>query len=559
MEQLRKLFQSLTLRQKISIALVALVAGSLLYGVSHWRKEADFKALYTGLSPEDAGAVVQKLKEMGVEYRVSDSGSSVLASSARVAELRLEMARAGLPQTGRIGFELFDQTNLGITEFAEQVNFRRALEGELERSVTSLSAVEQARVHLTFPKDSVFLESRTPAKASVMVRLRPGVRLEPQSVSAISHLVASAVEGLAPEAVSVLDMQGHLLSRPRKPLGMETGGSADAMIEYQQQIERDLLRKIHETLEPLLGEDRFRAGVSVECDFTSGEQSEEVFDPTKSVMLTSQTSEDGSAHLATAGVPGTATNLPRPAPRTSAAGSGLSRRTENVTYQSSRTVRRTVLPQGGVKRVSVSLLLDQEVRWEGSGQSLRRVLVPPAPEKMKAVRDLVGGLVNLKPERGDQIIVETLAFDATLKSEPAPQPAAAPAPVHVGGFAIPAIDQRLLILGGAAAAGVLVLLAAGLWLLRKRRKKAPAAKMAGRIPSLDEPGEPLVAPEERVRAQLAEQEVRQQRAEAEILNRIKLPMPKTEKAEVLSKHVRELVKKESTIPVEVLRRWIGDR
>ena len=141
----------------------------------------------------------------------------MLVPSAKLAELRLGMAAAGLPKTGRIGFELFDKMNLGATEFTEHINYRRALEGELERSVMSLAEVEQARVHLTFPKDSVFLEAQQPAKASVLVKTRPGARLAPQNVVAIYHLVASAVEGLAPDAVSVLDMNGNLLSRPRAP------------------------------------------------------------------------------------------------------------------------------------------------------------------------------------------------------------------------------------------------------------------------------------------------------------------------------------------------------
>ena len=181
----------------------------------HWQKEADFKPLFTGLAPEDAAGIVQKLKESGVEYRLPDAGGAVLVPSARLAELRLSMAAAGLPKTGRIGFELFDKTNLGATEFTEHVNYRRALEGELERSIMSLAEVEQARVHMTFPKDSVFLDAQQPAKASVLVKIRPGARLSPQNVQAINHLVASAVEGLSPDAVSVLDMNGNLLGRPR--------------------------------------------------------------------------------------------------------------------------------------------------------------------------------------------------------------------------------------------------------------------------------------------------------------------------------------------------------
>src|SRR5579872_1012679 len=283
-----KLLASLSVRQKISIAVMALLAGAGMYALVIWQRESDFRPLFTSLGPEDAGGIVQKLKESGVEYRLSETGGAVLVPSARVAELRLSLAAAGLPKSGRIGFELFDKTNLGATEFTEHVNYRRALEGELERSVIALAEVEQARVHITFPKESVFLDSQQPAKASVLVRLKAGAHLAPQNVVAINHLVASAVEGLSPDAVSVLDMNGNLLGRPRAPGTLDGPEPSEAGLDYRRKIESDLLAKINSTLEPLLGSNRYRASVSVECDFTGAEQSEEIFDPTHSVMASSQ-------------------------------------------------------------------------------------------------------------------------------------------------------------------------------------------------------------------------------------------------------------------------------
>ena len=279
MEQLRKLFANLSVAQRILILAASLAVGASLFAFTRWRRESDFRPLYTTLASEDAGAVVQKLKEGGVEYRLSENGSTVLVPSAKLAEMRLEMAAAGLPKSGRIGFELFDKTNFGATEFVEHINYRRALEGELERTVMSLAEVEQARVHVTFPKESVYLESRQPAKASVVVKIRPGTQLSPQNVIAIEHLLASAVEGLAPEAVSVLDVRGNLLSRTHAAGAADGGASSDRLLEARQSIERDLIAKISSTLEPLLGPEKFRAGASVECDFTSGEQSEEIFRP----------------------------------------------------------------------------------------------------------------------------------------------------------------------------------------------------------------------------------------------------------------------------------------
>lgn len=279
MNQLSNLVNSLSMRQRVTILVVALAVVAGMVSFSHWRRENDFRPLYQSLAAEDAGAVVQKLKESGVEYRLADNGGTVLVPSAHAAESRLALAAAGLPKSGRIGFELFDKTNLGATEFAEHINFHRALEGELERSVMCLGEVELARIHITFSKDSLYTEERQPAKASVLVRLKPGARISPANVTAISYLVSSAVEGLAPEAISVLDMQGNLLSRPRRPSNGSSDEPSDALLDFRHGIERDLLNKINATLEPLVGADKFRAGVSVDCDFSSVEQNEEILDP----------------------------------------------------------------------------------------------------------------------------------------------------------------------------------------------------------------------------------------------------------------------------------------
>ncbi|MBS1859584.1 MAG: flagellar M-ring protein FliF [Acidobacteria bacterium] len=415
MDGIKKLIAGLSVAQRISIVAVAVLLGVGIFTFSRSRYEGDFRPLYSSMSLEDASTVVQKLKETGVEYRLTDNGSTVLVPSGKLAESRLNLAAAGLPKTGRIGFELFDKTNFGATEFVEHINYKRALEGELERSVMSMAEVEQARVHLSLPKESVFLDQQQPAKASVMVKLRPGASLAAQNVMAVAHLVASAVEGLSPEAVAILDMDGHLLSRPRRTQTGEEAMSSEAL-EFRQQIEHSLVQKISATLEPLLGTDGFRAGVSVDCDMTSSDQQEETLDPSRSVMLSSQRTEDGGQLTASAGVPGTASNLPTPPSRQASAG-GLSRRTENITYQTSRTVRRTRIPQGIVRRMSLAVLVGQSLRWEGAGASRHRVPVPPSADTMKTIKDLVAGVTGFSTERGDQLIVETLPFESIFNSD----------------------------------------------------------------------------------------------------------------------------------------------
>jgi len=429
MDQITALINGISLKQRISIVLVALAVVAGMIGFVHWKHEGDFRPLYTSMAPEDAAGVVQKLRETGVEYRLSENGSAVMVPSEKLAESRLALAAAGLPKTGRIGFELFDKSNFGATEFVEHINYKRALEGELERSVMSLAEVEDARVHLTLPKESVFLDQQQPAKASVMVKLRPGSPMSAQNVAAVTNLVASAVEGLLPDAVSVVDMDGTLLSRPKKASANDNSEITSESLEVRQQIEKGLVSKINMTLEPLLGAQGFRAGASVDCDLSSADQEEETLDPEHSVMVSSQKTEDLSERPNNSGIPGTASNLPQSPASTAKGPNGVSRRTENVTYQTSRVVRHTKTPQGVIRRMSLAVLVDQSVHWEGDGAAKHRVLVPPAPETLKTIKDLVAGITGFNEARGDQLIVETLPFESSLNSEPPKIVKPVPAPV----------------------------------------------------------------------------------------------------------------------------------
>ncbi len=562
MDQLKQLFARLTLRQKITIAVVAVAVIGGLTGLSKWSKERDFKPLLTNLSAEDAGQAIARLRESGVEYRLSENGSTILAPSAKIAEMRLQLAAAGLPKSGRIGFELFDRNNFGATDFTEQVNYRRALEGELERSVASLAEVEEARVHITFPKESIYTDSRQPAKASVLVKLRPGARLSSQNVLAICNLTASAVEGLAPEFVSVLDMQGNLLNRPKRA-GLTDGPEpSDAAIEYRQKLERDLLVKIASTLDPLLGPDKYRAGVSVECDFTSGEQSEETFDPTKSVMVSSQRTEDGTTAIATGGVPGTASNLPRPASRPVSGVGGVNRRTENIAYQSSRVVRHVKLPQGSVKRLSISVLLDQAVRFENG----KKIIEPPPPEKLKIVKDLVAGIGGIQSERGDQVIVESFPFDATLNlgapsTQTAQRPSSGPAPWGPAWLQRLMGDKNFPILAGIGGAAALCLVG-GLWFVLRSRGRKHGVHMAKELEGGGNGRPKALGPtpaelEQQMKARLAEQAALKEKQTQEVLSNLKLPPVKTKKAEVLLQHIGEEARKDPAAMAQVVRSWLN--
>lgn len=585
MDQIRRLLAALTVRQKIYIGAAVLAVIGGLVGFLRWQNERDFALLYSGLSQEDAAKVVAKLKELGTEYRLGSDSASIRVKSAKLAELRLQMAAAEIPKTGRIGFELFDRTNFGTTEFTENINFNRALEGELERTVMSIAEIEHARVHITAQKDSVFSENRRPAKASVLLRLRAEAKLAPQNVKAISNLVANAVDGLAPEMVSVLDVHGNLLSRPKSSEVSSDQGINDLLFEYKAKIERDLLAKINNTLEPALGADRFRAAVSVDCDLSSTDQSEESFDPNRSVMTSSQRSEDLAGASQTSGVPGTPSNLPRPTSRPGLTGQGVARRTENIAFQTSRTVRRTHLPQGNVKRLSVSVLVDYGIKVEGTGAKLKRTIEPPPPDQLKKTRDLVAGVVGLQSERGDQLFVEALPFENTKAIENPPvvaPPAAAPPaakPAPMGNpieFIRDAIRRKDKVILGAIGGGVGALVLAGLVILFLRKRRGKKKKVTVEVTEQSEieampemPVLPVGATpqeqrqiEQQFQAQLAEKQRKKALQEQEIITELtantKLPSNSTKKTEVLVKHLADETKKNPEGITQLVRTWVGD-
>jgi flagellar M-ring protein FliF len=544
MDQLRKFVNSLSVRQRLTILASAILIVFALLAFLHWNRERDFKPLYSNLSAEDAGAVLAKLREAGIEYRVRDADSTIFVPSEHLAELRLQMATAGIPKSGRIGYELFDKTNLGITDFTEQINYHRAVEGELERSVMAIAGVEQARVHVTFPKDSAFTDEQQPAKASVMVKLKPGFKLSQPNAVAITQLVSSAVEGLAPESVSVMDMHANLLLRPKKP-GDGSEPSED-LLQYKTSLEHETLAKIGSVLDPLLGSEKYRASVDMDCDLTSGEQSEELFDPTHSVITTSQRSEEGSLSHESAGVPGTQSNLPRPVPRPAGQGGGLARRSENMAYETSRTVRRLKLPQGILRRMSISVLVDQNVRWEMTGKGAaahaQRIIEAPSPERMKTIQSVVAAAAGFNSARGDQLTVETLPFEATLTAEP-PASLTPTAQNH----SAPAQRFSPFIMGGAGGA-VLLLAGAAFFVYRNRgKRKFQRPAMPSELAAGSTSRQALREPEKNIETPLA--------GAGDVF---KLAPIMTTKSQILTKQVGEEAQKDPAALARVLRSWLND-
>jgi len=371
-------------------------------------------------------------------------------------------------------------------------------------------------------------------------------------VQAINHLVASAVEGLLPEAVSVLDMNGNLLGKPRPAGTLDGSEISEAVLHYRHQVEADLLTKINSTLEPLLGPEKFRAGVSVDCDFTGGEQSEEIFDPARSVMLSSQRTEDNSGTALPGGVPGTPSSLPRPAARSGTGSKENSRVTENITYQSSRTVKKTHLPAGGVRKISIAVVVDQALTWDRDKNGFHRVLTPPSAEKLKVIHDMVAGVAGINTERGDQLVVESEPFETTLRVEPPAVPATPKVPAKLPERKFLQLDQKTLLIGGSALAGLVLLGLAVMLLLRRRSSRRPAVTSPAELAA----GGPAL--EQQIESRLAEQDALQQEAEMKALSSLKLAPVITKTSEIMAKHLREKIKQDPELSAQVLRSWIRD-
>jgi flagellar M-ring protein FliF len=422
LNQLHRLNASLTLNQKISIAILGLL---VLGGVSllvYEMNQEDYQTLYSNLNADEASTVINKLKDLKVSYQLQDGGRTIKVPASRVDELRIQLASEGLPQSGKIGFEIFDKTSLGMTEFLEKVSYKRALEGELARTILSLKEVAQVRVHLVLPKESLFQEKSEPTKASVVLKLSASKQLNETMVSGIVHLVSSAVEGLTPQNVTVVDSSGRLLSA--KQTGPDEA-LTNGQLEMKSRAEKEFSTKIVNMLEPIVGDGKVKADTAVSLDFSRMEQTEEKYDPQATAIRSQQKSQERSEPGntgAAAGVPGTKSNQAAPPPNIiplNTRGANSSLRTSELTnYEVSKLVRHTIGPFGDIKRLSVAVIVDDALKIEkGNDGKTTKKTVSRSPEELKKIKDLVTAALGIDPNRGDVLTVENIPFGTQLESE----------------------------------------------------------------------------------------------------------------------------------------------
>ena len=409
--QLRALWSGLTALQRVvlfgaAVGLVVAFAGVLL-----WAGSPEYAVLYSRLASDDAGEVVARLKADKVPYELRDGGATVVVPASQVHDLRLTLAGAGIPQGGVVGFEIFDKSGFGMTDFAQKVNYTRALEGELTRTIRRIEGVEGARVHLVLPERRLFEEQSAPATASVVLQMRGSRRLGAKQVQGVVHLVASSVEGLGPDHVTVVDNRGNVLYQQS---GDEAGMLASTQLEFKRGYEKDVESRVRQMLEQVLGQGSAVVQVAAVFDFDRVQETSETFDPQGAVVRSEErVSETASGGSGPSGTPGVASNV-GDADQAAGGGPGASssnRETETVNYEVSKTTTRTEKGPGTLKRLSVAVAVDGTYREPREGEvGPDKVFVPRTAEALGQMRSLVEKAVGFDSARGDAVEVTSIPF-----------------------------------------------------------------------------------------------------------------------------------------------------
>ena len=535
---------------KIPLIVAGAAAIAIIVAMVLWAKTPDYRTLYSNLSDQDGGAIVTQLTQMNIPYRFADNGVLEVPAD-KVHELRLRLAQQGLPKGGAVGFELLDQEKFGISQFSEQINYQRALEGELARTIETLGPVKTARVHLAMPKPSLFVREQKSPTASVTVNLEPGRALDEGQISAITHLVSSAVAGLPPGNVTVVDQGGHLLTQSN------TGSRDlnDAQLKYATDVEGRVQRRIEAILGPIVGAGNVHAQVTAQIDFANKEQTEEQYSPNgdaaQAVMRSRQlntTDQVGAGNQG--GVPGALSNTPAPAnaapistppanqqngqqnnaqqqqqTTSTAANAGPrnSSRNETTNYEVDRTIRHTKMNVGDVQRLSVAVVVNYKTLPDGKPLAL-------TTDQMKQIEDLTREAMGFSEKRGDSLNVVNSQFTVTDES----------------GGELPFWQQQSFI-DQLMSAGRWLLVLIVAWLLWRKGIRPQLNRRAEQIKAAQENMSTRQETEDAVEVRLSKDEQLQQRRANQRMG-----------AEVMSQRIREMSDNDPRVVALVIRQWMGN-
>lgn len=428
---LRQTLSGLGAKQSMGLMFAIAATVALLVGMWIWGQTPEYRVLYNNLSDRDGGAIIDSLQQQNIPYKFSEGGGVLLVPANQVHEVRLRLASQGLPKGGIAGFELMENQKFGTSQFLEQVNYQRALEGELARSMQTLAAVQSARVHLALPKPSVFVKEQLKPSASVVLTLFPGRTLDSGQINGIVHLISSSVADMPAKNVTVLDQSGSLLSTNKE--GSDTPLDA-TQLKYVRQIELDYMKRIEAIVTPLVGAHNVHAQITASIDFSQSEQTAETFSPNQPPNAASVRSmqtleaQSGSAQNPT-GVPGALSNQP-PVPATApivappgtvaATAEGASsntRKESTANYEVDRTIRYTKLPVGSIKRLSVAVVVNNRTVTDKNGKTSSKPLSDSEKEQITA---LVKEAMGFDASRGDSLSVLNSAFNEE-KEAPIPE------------------------------------------------------------------------------------------------------------------------------------------
>jgi len=420
LENIRVFLKALTPGQRLTLGGSAVLVAGTIWLFVHFLAAAQYKVLSSGMAPADAQELARRLAGQNIPYQLSPDSTTVLVRGEQLDRARLETASDGPLASGRLGFELFDKPNRSGSNFSEKVNYQRALEAELERTIQTMDGVDGVRVHLVLPRESPFSDRERPAKAAVVLKLR-GTRWTEEMASSVANLVASSWDDMAPQNVTVFTTDGQILSTGHGRQGLSGMGG-------DQEPETILAKRVMQMLGPIVGNDHVRSTITIDYEQNSEELTQETYDPANSAVLTSQTSRETAGDLEPAGIPGTASDTPgaRAAeasavsaqPKTPTNKQGI--RTDTKTFAVSKTTRRVLEPAGKIRRIAAAIVVDDVVETKTENGETKERRRKRTPEEMKPIENLAKAAVGFDAQRGDQFSLENVSFVVPVVDVPAP-------------------------------------------------------------------------------------------------------------------------------------------
>lgn len=402
--QIKQFWSQLDTRKRLILAgtLAVLLVGFV--ALLTWANQTDYAPLYTNLAPETAPEIVEKLKEQKIDYRLSRGGTVIEVPRSQVLDVRLTLASQGIPAKGTVGFEIFDNPSMSATSFVEQLNYQRALQGELERTINEMEMIEATRVLLALPRDTLFVEDQKPPTASVQVKLADGAHLRREQIRAITNLVASAIEGMSPDHVTITDTNGKPLSTPTDD---SIAGMPSSILEYQETLERKLEERVTQFLERTAGPGKVDVRIKADLDMTAQEEIQERFDPDSAVARSIQRrTEDREATApGPEGAPGSNAALPGAAPA-NVQRNTIGKQDETTNYEIDKTTRKIVEQPGRLSRLSVAVLIDGTYAGEGTA----RTYTARTAEELAKYEEIVRSAIGYDETRGDVVKIQNIQF-----------------------------------------------------------------------------------------------------------------------------------------------------